>query len=168
MIRVSLLERLLSRPNIMSLLIFAADSSLVDYRRLKTMARQRAEFWFSAITFLLLWNSIFLTIQQFPIVLWDYRSYIWTTTVAQLDCLFVKYFVELMIPREVLAEQWQKCLPYICQHTGIVGWIKPYHIPLSVSSFMFWLAVKFDALFEAAFTECSIILSFSLALLNSI
>ena len=70
------------RPNIMSLLIFAADCSLVDYRRLKTIARQRAEFWFSAVTFLLLWNGIFLTIQQFPIVLWNDRSYIWTTTVA--------------------------------------------------------------------------------------
>ena len=76
--------------------------------------------------------------------------------------------IELMISGEVLAEQSQKCLPYICQHTGIVGWIKPYHIPLSVSSFMFWLAVKFDALFVAAFTECSIILSFSLVELDFI
>ena len=54
MIWVSLLKCLLSRPNIILLLIFAADCSLVDNRRLKAMAGQRAEFWFSAVTFLLL------------------------------------------------------------------------------------------------------------------
>jgi hypothetical protein len=51
MLRESFFEGLLSRPDIELLLIFAADCSFVDNRRLKAVTGQRAEFWFSAVAF---------------------------------------------------------------------------------------------------------------------
>ena len=61
----------------------------------------------------------------------NYSCYVGHATIAQFDVVFIAYFVQAVMGREVLLEQVKEDLSDVSFYVLAEGWVKPHYIPLS-------------------------------------
>ena len=66
----------------------------------------------------------------------NYSCHVGHATIAQFDIVFIAYFVQSVMGREVLLEQVKEDLFDVSLYMLAEGWIKPHYIPLSGFPFM--------------------------------
>ena len=66
----------------------------------------------------------------------NYGCHVGHATIARFDIIFIAYFVQAVMGREVLLEQVKEDLSDVSLYMLAEGWVKPHYVPFSGFPFM--------------------------------